>query len=141
LKGAIGNIQVRRNEVRAFSDRLSPPKPSSRSRTPGWFEEVQARNLELRDALEQQTATSELLKVIGHATFNIQPVFETLAENAVRLCQAERSFVFRFDGRLLRVVATYNTSRQRVSSLKRISRPSTPGPIVGLKSRHEFQRQ
>jgi hypothetical protein len=76
------------------------------------FTELEARNTELRVSLEQQTATSELLKVIGRSTFDLQPVFETLAENAVTLCEAEHSLVCRFDGQLLRGVATHNTSAE-----------------------------
>src|SRR5262249_30843625 len=76
-------------------------------------------------ALEQQTATSELLKGIGRSTFELQPVFETLAENAVRLCTAERAFVHRFDGQFLRVVATHNVSPELRAFVE--ANPMAPG--------------
>jgi GAF domain-containing protein/anti-sigma regulatory factor (Ser/Thr protein kinase) len=89
------------------------------------FEEVQARNTELRVALEQQTATSELLKVIGRSTFDLQPVFETLAENAVRLCEAEHAFIFLYDGQLLRSVANHNIPRALRAFVE--ANPTRPG--------------
>jgi signal transduction histidine kinase len=89
------------------------------------FEEVQARNTDLRVALEQQTATSELLKVIGQSTLDLQPVFETLAENGVRLCEAERAVIFRFDGQFLRVVATHNASSELRAFIEQ--HPQMPG--------------
>jgi GAF domain-containing protein len=89
------------------------------------FTELQARNNELRVALEQQTATSELLRVIGRSAFDLQPVFETLAENAVRLCEAERGLILRLDGQVLRVAATHNVSPELRAFFDQ--NPPTPG--------------
>jgi signal transduction histidine kinase len=76
------------------------------------FDEVQARTDELSESLRQQTATAEVLKTISRTAFDLQRVFDTLVENAVRLCEAERAFLFRFDGEFLRSVASYNVSHE-----------------------------
>ena len=111
---AIGLIFVWRTEVRPFTERqielvnTFADQAVIAIENSRLFEEVQARNKELKVALEQQTATSELLKVTGRSTFNPQRVFEALAENAINLCEAEHAFIFRFDGHVLRSVATHN---------------------------------
>ena len=71
--------------------------------------ELRQRTEDLSESLQQQTATADLLEVISRSAFDLRPVFETIAESAVRLCEARLAFVYRFDGELLRMVADYNT--------------------------------
>src|SRR5262249_51334374 len=69
--------------------------------------ELQASNRDLTQALEQRTATAEVLGVIASAQTDIQPVFDTIAANALRLCAAFRSGVYRFDGDVIYVGPVY----------------------------------
>ena len=135
---AIGNIQVRRDEVRrftakqialleTFADQAVIAIENARL-----FEEVQEKNralteanAQLTDALEQQTATSKILRVISASPTDVRPVFETVVENAVRLCDADRALIHRFDGEFLRLAASYNTSPELRQFIER--NPIPPG--------------
>ena len=67
---------------------------------------------ELRESLEQQTATSEVLRVISSSPTNVQPVFDSIAESAVRLCGGQFSFVTRFDGKVMNFASCFGLSAE-----------------------------
>ena len=72
------------------------------------FEAEQQRSRELSESLEQQTATSEVLQVISSSPGELQPVFATMLENAVRICDAKWGTIHRWEGDALQLMATHN---------------------------------
>src|ERR1700694_1528576 len=83
----------------------------------------------LAEALEQQAATSEILRVISSSRTDVQPVFDTIAANALRLCDARFSAVFRFDGELIHIAAFQNLTPEGTAAFRTAypCRPSRGG--------------
>lgn len=102
------------------------------------FQELDARNRDITEALQQQTATAEVLKVISRSTFDLKPVLETLIENAVRLCACEHGHIFRFDGEFLRLAIPYGTSVRYRRFLEQHPVRLGPGSAAG---RAGFERR
>jgi GAF domain-containing protein len=91
------------------------------------FQELEARNRDLTESLEQQTATSEILRVISSSPTDAQPVFDTIVERVVRLCDGVFTTVFRFDGDLIHPVAHHQSITTEGLDVFRSVYPMRPG--------------
>jgi signal transduction histidine kinase len=142
---AIGALFLRRREVRPFSDKeiallgTFADQAVIAVENARLFKELQARNHDLGEALERQTATAEILRAISQAQTDVQPVFEAIAESAMRLFGAWSVNVFRYDGELLRLAAVRG-GRASEKMTKRIQAPRRPdesqlsGPAILTKT-------
>jgi two-component system, NtrC family, sensor kinase len=112
---ALGAIVIRRTEVRPFEEKhiallkAFADQAAIAIENVRLFEAQQQWTRELSESLEQQTATSEVLQVISSSPGDLQPVFATMLENAVRICDAKFGNIYRWDGELLHLLAAHNT--------------------------------
>jgi len=105
---AIGVIAIRRSEVRAFTDRQVDLVKIFADQAVIAIENTRLLN-EVRDSLQQQTATADVLKAISHSTFNLPKVLDTLVESAARLCDAFDALILQADGDVLHPVGHYGS--------------------------------
>jgi transcriptional regulator with GAF, ATPase, and Fis domain len=140
----VGAIVIYRKEVRSFDDREiefirdfsaqaviaienARLLKELRQRTT----DLTARTVDLSEALEQRTATSDVLQVISSSPGDLQPVFATMLENGVRICDAKFGNIYLWDGDTLKIVASLNTPPAFAEARGRSSFRASPKNPIG----------
>ena len=113
----IGAIAIYRQEVRPFTDKQIELVSNFAAQAVIAIENTRLLN-ELRESLQQQTATADVLKVISRSTFDLQTVLDTLAESAARLCDANQAYLFRRKGEDYIWAASHGFSQEAVEFRK-----------------------
>ncbi len=135
---ATGSINVARAEPRPFTDKQIELLKTFADQAViaienvRLFTELQASNRELTTALDTQTATSDILRVISRSQTDVQPVFEVIVESAVRLCGARFGRVYHYDGALIHLVAGHGLSAGAAGEFQRVfPRRASDDTLVG----------
>jgi hypothetical protein len=132
----LGVFALWRPEVRPFADREIAVVQNFAAQAVIAIEnarllnELRLRTTDLTESLEQQTATSEVLKVISSSPGDLQPVFDAMLANATRLCDAKFGTMYLYDGEVYRAASMYNAPPAFAEYLRR--GPVHPGPGTGL---------
>ncbi|HTG52016.1 MAG TPA: GAF domain-containing protein, partial [Candidatus Tectomicrobia bacterium] len=133
----IGIITIYRQEVRPFTDKQIELVTTFANQAviaienARLFEAEQARTRELAEALEQQTATSEVLQIISSSPGDLEPVFQGMLTNATRICEAVFGSLYLYDANAFRMVAAHYDSPAYVAARTRdpLLRPPPDAPL------------